>query len=101
MDQRGKDFGVLFPSHEKSFGVLDLGTVGRLRLIESDPVHPIETAECQVVDIDTMLMVDLASSLLKGESSPLLQSLLVHKKFFKLRRANHPSCSVIKASSIK
>ena len=65
MDQRGKDLGVLFPSQKKSFGVLDLGTVGRLRLVESDPVHPIETAQCQVVDIDTVLMEDLASSLLK------------------------------------
>ena len=100
MDQRGKNFGVFFPSYEKSFGVLDLGTISRLWLVKSDSVHPIETAQCQVVDIDTMLMVDLASSLLKGESSPLLQSFLAHKKLFKLRRANNSSCSVIEAPSV-
>ena len=78
MDQRGKDSGVLFPSHKKSFGVLDLGTVSRLRPVESDPVHPIKAAQRQEVNIDTILMIDLASSLLKGESSPLLQSLLAN-----------------------
>ena len=65
MDQGGKNFSVFFPSYEKSFGVLDLGTISRLCLVESDSVHPIETAQCQEVNIDTMLMEDLSCSLLE------------------------------------